>query len=219
MGRPDGPDRQRRPGVDGVQDVRLRRRPRGSLGAGAGQLGVRGHVARRRALQRRPATGESLRRRADGPDLRESGRAERQPGSRRRGEGYSRDLPPHGDERRGDGGAHCRRAHVRQDAWCRPCDPRRPRTGGRQPRGTGFRLEGQLRNRQGSQRHHERSRGHLDHDAHPVGQRLLQAPLRVRVGADHEPGWREAVEAEERRRRQARCRTPTTSRRRSRRRC
>ena len=31
-------------------------------------------------------------------------------------------------------------------------------------------------------------------------QRLLQAPLRVRVGADHESGWREAVEAEERRR-------------------
>ena len=33
-----------------------------------------------------------------------------------------------------------------------------------------------------------------------VEQRLLQAPLRVRVGADHESGWREAVEAEERRR-------------------
>ncbi len=31
-------------------------------------------------------------------------------------------------------------------------------------------------------------------------QRLLQASLRVRVGADHEPGWCEAVEAEERRR-------------------
>ena len=78
VGRPDGPDRQRRPGVDGVQDVRLRRRARGRLGARAGQLGVREHVARRRALQRRPATGESLRRRADGPHLRESGRAERQ---------------------------------------------------------------------------------------------------------------------------------------------
>ena len=57
------------------------------LGARAGQLGVREHVARRRALQRRPATGESLRRRADGPHLRESGRAERQPGSRRRRDG------------------------------------------------------------------------------------------------------------------------------------
>ena len=50
-------------------------------------------------------------------------------------------------------------------------------------------------------RHHQRSRGHLDHDADQVEQRLLQAPLRVRVGADHESGGREAVEAEERRRR------------------
>ena len=88
------------------------------LGARARQLGVREHVARRRALQRRPAAGESVRRRADGPHLREPGRAERQPGSRCRGAGHSRDVPPHGDERRGDGGAHCRRAHVRQDPRC-----------------------------------------------------------------------------------------------------
>jgi catalase-peroxidase len=40
----------------------------------------------------------------------------------------ARDVPPHGDERRGDGGAHRRRAHVRQDARRRPCDARRPRT-------------------------------------------------------------------------------------------
>ena len=33
VGRPDGPHRQRRPGVDGVQDVRLRRRARGSSGS------------------------------------------------------------------------------------------------------------------------------------------------------------------------------------------
>ena len=46
VGRPDGPDRQRRPRVDGVQDLWLRRRPRGCLGARARQLGVREHVAR-----------------------------------------------------------------------------------------------------------------------------------------------------------------------------
>ena len=46
VGRPDGPHRQRRPRVDGVQDVRLRRRPQGRLGAGARQLGIRSHVAR-----------------------------------------------------------------------------------------------------------------------------------------------------------------------------
>ena len=166
----------------------------------AGQLGLREHVARRRALQRRSAAGESLRRRADGPHLREPGRAERQPGSGRRGAGHPRDVPPHGDERRGDGGAHRRRPHVRQDPRCGPGDARRPRAGGRQPRGAGFRLEEQLRNRQRRPRHHQRSRGHLDHDADQVEQRLLQAPVRVRVGADHESGRREAVEAEERRR-------------------
>ena len=84
--------------------------------------GSESHVARRRALQRRPAAGESLRRRADGSHLRESGRAERQPGSCGRGARHSRDLPPHGDERRGDGGADCRRTHVRQN-------PRRGRCG------------------------------------------------------------------------------------------
>ena len=41
----------------------------------ARQLGIREHLARRRALQRRSAAGESLRRRADGPHLREPGRA------------------------------------------------------------------------------------------------------------------------------------------------
>ena len=50
MGRPDGLHRQLRIGVDGVQDVRLRRRPRGRLGARRDQLGDRGHLARRRAL-------------------------------------------------------------------------------------------------------------------------------------------------------------------------
>ena len=36
--------------------------------------------------------------RADGPDLRQPGRPERQPGSGRGGAGYPRDLRPHGDE-------------------------------------------------------------------------------------------------------------------------
>ena len=38
MGRPDCPHRQRRPGVHGLPDLRLRRRPRGRLGAGRGRL-------------------------------------------------------------------------------------------------------------------------------------------------------------------------------------
>ena len=54
---------------------------RGHLGARRDLLGLRGHVARRRALQRRPGARRSVRRRADGPHLREPGGAERQPGS------------------------------------------------------------------------------------------------------------------------------------------
>ena len=53
LGRPDGPRRQRRARIDGLQDVRLRRRPRRRLGARRALLGSRGDVARRRALQRR----------------------------------------------------------------------------------------------------------------------------------------------------------------------
>ena len=128
---------------------------------------------------------------------------ERQPRSDRGGARHPRDVPPHGDERRRDRGAHRRRTHVRQDPWCgarrQAC---RPRTGGRQPGRAGVRLEGQLRDGQGSARHHQRSRSHLDHDAHQVEQRFLQAPLRVRVGADDESGRRQAMDAEERCRRQ-----------------
>ena len=57
LGRPDDPHRQRRAGIDGLQDLRLRRRPRRRLGAGGGHLlGPRRQVAGRRALQRRPRT-------------------------------------------------------------------------------------------------------------------------------------------------------------------
>ena len=64
-----------RPGVDGVQDVRLRLRAGGHLGARGDLLGPGGHLARRRALQRRPGARRPARRRADGPDLREPGGA------------------------------------------------------------------------------------------------------------------------------------------------
>ena len=86
VGRPHDPHRQRRPGVDGLQDLRLRRRPRGRLGARRGRLlGSRDHLARRRALHRRPRAGEPPRRGPDGPHLRQPGGPERQPGPARRG--------------------------------------------------------------------------------------------------------------------------------------
>ena len=71
-----------------------------------------------------------LARRPDGPHLREPGGAERQARPARRGQGHPRDVPPHGDERRGDGRAHRRRSHVRQDPRC----GRRRRTSAPSPR-------------------------------------------------------------------------------------
>ena len=93
LGRPDDPHRQRRAGIDGLQDLRFCRRPRRRLGAGAGrQLGSGSQVAGRRALQRRPRTARPSRRRADGPDLRQPGRPERQAGSARLGARHPRNL-------------------------------------------------------------------------------------------------------------------------------
>ena len=58
VGRPDDPRRQRRAGVDGLQDLRLRRRPRGRLGAGRGRLlGPRDGLARTTSAT--AATGSS----------------------------------------------------------------------------------------------------------------------------------------------------------------
>ena len=54
VGRPARLRRQRRAGGHGLRDLRLRLRPRGRLGARGDLLGSRGHLARRRALQRRP---------------------------------------------------------------------------------------------------------------------------------------------------------------------
>ena len=131
LGRPDDPRRQLRAGVHGIQDLRLRRRARGRLGAGRGHLlGRRDRVAGRQALLRRAGPREPPRRRADGPDLREPGRAERQSGSGRLGPGRPRDLRAHGDERRGDRRARRRRAHLRQV----PRRRRRRRWSARSPR-------------------------------------------------------------------------------------
>ena len=71
VGRPARARRQRRARGHGLHDLRVRLRPRGRLGARGGLLGVRGRLARRRALQRRPRAREPARRGADGPDLRQ----------------------------------------------------------------------------------------------------------------------------------------------------
>ena len=120
-----------RAGVDGLQDVRFRIRTRRHLGARGDLLGAGGHLARRRALQRRPRTHRPARRRPDGPDLREPGGTQREPRSGCLRARHPRDLPPHGDERRGDRRTHRRRAHVRQDAT----EPATPSLVGPEPEG------------------------------------------------------------------------------------
>ena len=72
-------------------------------------------------------------------------------------------FAPHGDERRGDGRAHRRRPHVRQDATApATAELRRPGARGLPRRGAGPRLEEQLRHRQGRRHDHQRARGRLD---------------------------------------------------------
>ena len=80
---------------------------------------------------------EPARRRPDGPHLRQPGGPQRQPGPARRGPRHPRDVPPHGDERRGDRRPHRRWPHLRQDPRRRPGGrasaptPRPPRSSSR----------------------------------------------------------------------------------------
>ena len=79
--------------------------------------------------------------------------------------------------------------------------------GGRHRR-AGPRLDEQLRHRQRRRRDHQRPRGDLDLDADAVEQQLLLEPVRLRVGADQEPGRRAPVDS----RRTARAPAPSPTR-------
>ena len=83
----------------------------------------------------------------------------------------------------------------------------------------GIGLDQHVRLRPRGRRDDERPRSDVDHDADTVEQRLLHALVRVRLGADQEPGRRAPVAAEERRRRRHGAAARTTRRRRSRRTC
>ena len=197
VGRPLGLGRQRRHGVDGVQDLRLRLRPPRRVGARGGVLGTRGHMARRRALQRGARPLQSARRGADGPDLREPRGAQREPRSARVGDRHPRDVRPHGDERRGDGRPDRRGPHVRQVPWRGRSRVRGSRAGGLPCRGPGHRLAQHLRYGQGGRHAHQRARGRVDQRPDQVGQRVPRQPLQVRLGADAESCGSAAVDAQE----------------------
>ena len=74
-----------------------------------------------------------------------------------------------------------------------------PEPEGARHRGSGPRLEEQARHRRRRRRHHRRPGSHLVADADQVEQPLLRQPVQVRMGADQEPGRRQAVEGERRR--------------------
>ena len=125
---------------------------------------------------------------------------------------HPRHLRPDGDERRGDRRADRRWPLVRQDARRRRPRPRRPGARGLPGRAPGPGLEEPVRQRQGPRRHHQRPRGHLDPDPDAVEQQVLREPVRLRVGADQEPGRRVPVAAQGRRRAPTPCPTPRTAR-------
>ena len=116
LGGPDPLCRQLRAGVHGVQDLRFRLRAAGCLGGRRDRLGGRGHVVGRRAPRRRRRAAGAPWRRPHGPHLREPGGPQRQPGPPGRVEVHPPDVQAHGDERRGDGRAHRRGAHLRQSS-------------------------------------------------------------------------------------------------------
>ncbi len=196
VGRPHRLHRQRRARVDGLRDLRLRLRSARHLGTRGDLLGFRGHVARRRALQRRARPRRSARCRADGAHLREPRGPQRQPRSARRRARHPRDLRAHGHERRGDGRTHRRWSHVRQVPRRELWRPRGSRARGVPGACAGSRLAQQWRDRRRCRRGDQRPRGRVDQRPDAVGQRVPREPLRLRLGAHREPCRREAVDAE-----------------------
>ena len=223
VGRPAGAGRQRRAGVDGLQDLRLRLRPRRHLGARGDLLGPRGRLARRRALRERHRDGARARRDRDGPHLRQPRGAPRQRGLRGGGPLHPGDLRPDGDERRGDRRPHRRRPHLRQDPRRRRCRrPRGPGARGRAAGGAGPGLAEHLRHRQGRRRDHQRPRGHLDRQADPSGATASSRSSSATSGSSPRAPAAASSTSPRTRRRSSRTRTTrtrSTSRRCSRRTC
>ena len=158
---------------------------------------------------RRPA-----RRRADGPDLRQPGGPERRARPARVGPRHPRDVPPDGDERRGDRRAHRRRPHLRQDATA----PATRELVGPEPEGCpdrGSRASaGRARTAPARARTRSPAASRAPGPPTPTqwDNGFFETPVRLRVGADQEPGRRQAVDSRRTARRRTPCPTRTTRR-------
>ena len=197
LGRPVHSCRQLCPRVHGLEDLRLRRWSGRRLGARRGHLlGPRDDLARRRALQRRPATRRPLRRGADGSHLREpegpNGNPDPVAAARDIRETFARMAMDDEETVALIAGGHTfGKTHGAADA---------DRYVGREPEAAPLEEQGLgWRNTFGTGVGGDSITSGIEiiwTIAHEMGQRLLRQPVRVRVGVDAEPGGRQPVAAD-----------------------